>query len=33
MYQNRYQKERCTIQFLDSIEAQRGAYGTQIRIG
>ena len=30
MYQNRYQNqkdERCTIQFLDSIEAQRGAYG------
>ncbi|KAL5660186.1 hypothetical protein ACJX0J_027311 [Zea mays] len=24
---------QCTIQFLDSIEAQRGAYGTQIRIG
>lgn len=27
MYQNRYQNqkdERCTIQFLDSIEAQRG---------
>jgi len=37
MYQNRYQNQkdekRCTIQFLDSIEAQRGAYGTQIRIG
>jgi len=30
MYQNRYQKD---VQFLDSIEAQRGAYGTQIRIG
>lgn len=30
MYQNRYHNqkdERCTIQFLDSIEAQRGAYG------
>jgi len=32
MYQNRYHNqkdERCTIQFLDSIEAQRGAYGTR----
>lgn len=36
MYQNRYKNkkdERCTIQFIDSIEAQRGAYGTQLRIG
>lgn len=32
MYQNRYQNQK-EIQFLDSMEAQRGAYGTQIRIG
>ena len=36
MYQNRYQNqkdERCTIQFLDSIEApKRSEYGTQIPI-
>jgi hypothetical protein len=31
MYQNRYQnKKRCTIQFIDLIEAQRDAYDTQI---
>ena len=28
-----YQKDGQSNLFLDSIEAQRGAYGTQLRIG